>query len=62
MILLLAQLVLAGVFAVAALAKLADRRGSRQAMADFGLPAPLATIAAAVLPALELATAPTGAS
>ncbi len=57
--LLLARLLLALVFAVAAVAKLADRAGSRQAIADFGLPAALATPLAILLPLAELAVAAT---
>ena len=40
--LLEARLLLASVFVVAGVAKLADRAGSRQAMADFGVPTLLA--------------------
>ena len=36
--LLVVRLLLAGVFAVSGVAKLADRAGSRQAMTDFGVP------------------------
>lgn len=42
LLLLAARLMLALVFAVAGLAKLADRPGSRQALRDFGLPTRLA--------------------
>jgi uncharacterized membrane protein YphA (DoxX/SURF4 family) len=42
LVLLLIRLLLAVVFAVAGLAKLADRAGSRQALVDFGVPALLA--------------------
>lgn len=38
-VLLVARVVLAAVFAVAGLAKLADRAGSRRAVTGFGLPA-----------------------
>ena len=51
------RLVLAGVFAVAGVAKLFDRNGSRQALADFGVPAPAVPVAAWLLPLVELATA-----
>ena len=54
---LLARLLLALVFVVAAVAKLADRKGSRQALADFGLPAALASPLGLVLPLAELAVA-----
>ncbi len=55
--LLIARLLLALVFAVAAVTKLADRVGSRQAIADFGLPAALATPLGILLPLAELAVA-----
>jgi peroxiredoxin/uncharacterized membrane protein YphA (DoxX/SURF4 family) len=55
MVLLLARLVLAAVFAVAGLAKLADRDGSRQAIIDFGLPAVAAPALGLLLPLSELA-------
>jgi thiol-disulfide isomerase/thioredoxin/uncharacterized membrane protein YphA (DoxX/SURF4 family) len=51
--LLIARLVLAAVFLIAALGKLADREASRRALLAFGVPAPLATL----LPAIELAVA-----
>jgi methylamine dehydrogenase accessory protein MauD len=57
--LLLVRLVLAGVFAVSGVAKLADRAGSRQAMTDFGVPAPLAAPFGLLLPLAELAVAVT---
>src|SRR5215212_6338351 len=52
--LLIARLVLALVFVVAGLAKLADRKGSRQAVADFGVPAILAAPIGILLPLVEL--------
>jgi peroxiredoxin len=55
--LLVARLVLAGVFAGAGVAKLVDRTGSRQAMVDFGLPASLANPLTILLPLAELAVA-----
>jgi peroxiredoxin len=55
--LLAARLLLAAVFAVAAAAKLADRRGSRQGMADFGVPGRLAGPLGLVIPIAELAVA-----
>jgi len=55
--LLLARLVLAGVLAVAALAKLADRDGARRSMLAFGTPEPLAAPLVGVLVACELAVA-----
>jgi uncharacterized membrane protein YphA (DoxX/SURF4 family) len=55
--LLLSRLLLAGVFVVAGAAKLADREGSRQAVADFGVPTPLASAFAVLLPLAELAVA-----
>jgi len=53
--LLLARLLLAGVFLVAGLAKLADLKGSRQAMRDFGMPTLLAAPFGVLLPLAELA-------
>jgi peroxiredoxin len=55
--LLVARLVVAGVFAGAGVAKLADRAGSRQALVDFGLPAALAKSLTILLPLAELAVA-----
>lgn len=55
--LLVARLVLAAVFTVAGLAKLADLAGSRKAMRDFGVPARLATPLGLLLPLAELAVA-----
>jgi peroxiredoxin len=50
-------LLLALVFAVAGVAKLADRVGSRQAFIDFGVPAALASPAGLLLPLAELGVA-----
>jgi hypothetical protein len=50
LILLVARVLLALVFVVAGLAKLADRVGSRQALRDFGVPAALATPLRTLLP------------
>jgi len=55
--LLLIRLVLAGIFAVSGVAKLADRAGSRQAMTDFGVPHSLAAPFGILLPLAELAVA-----
>ena len=55
--LLIARLLLAAVFAVAGLTKLADRDGSRRAMVGFGVPESLASVVAALLPVGELAVA-----
>ena len=55
--LLIARLLLAMVFIVAGLTKLADRSGSRQALRDFGVPALLATPLGILLPLAELAVA-----
>lgn len=55
--LLIMRVVLAGVFATAGLAKLADRAGSARALAAFGVPAPLARPLGVILPLVELATA-----
>ncbi len=56
-VLLLARLALAGVFLVAGGAKLLDRRGSVQAMRDFGIPERLAAPAGIALPIAEIAVA-----
>ncbi len=56
-LLLIVRLVLAAVFAVAALGKLADREGLRVAVRDFGLPGALSAPVALALPLLELAIA-----
>ena len=55
--LLIARVLLAVVFVVAGLSKLADRAGSRQALIDFGVPARLATPGGILLPLAELAVA-----
>jgi methylamine dehydrogenase accessory protein MauD len=54
---LAARLILAAVFGVAALAKLADRLGSEQAARDFGVPERLAGPVAVVIPVAELLAA-----
>jgi peroxiredoxin/uncharacterized membrane protein YphA (DoxX/SURF4 family) len=53
--LLIARLLLAAVFLVAGLAKLADLTGSRQALRDFGVPLLLARPFGVLLPVAELA-------
>ena len=50
------QLLLAGVLAVAGVAKLFDMPGSRQAVKDFGVPERLAPLVGVLLPLAELAT------
>src|SRR4051794_40463667 len=55
--LIAARLLLAAVFVVAALAKLADRAGSRQTLAEFGVPVVLAAPLGVVLPLVELTVA-----
>jgi thiol-disulfide isomerase/thioredoxin/uncharacterized membrane protein YphA (DoxX/SURF4 family) len=55
--LLVGRLLLAAIFAVAGLAKLADRKSSGQAFIDFGVPASLATPLGPLLPLVELAVA-----
>jgi methylamine dehydrogenase accessory protein MauD len=50
-------LLLAVIFVVAAVAKLADRAGSRRAVTDFGVPAPLAGALGVLLPIVELGVA-----
>lgn len=54
---LMARLVLAGVFALAGVAKLADLAGSRRAVRDFGVPRALAPAVGTLLPLVELAVA-----
>src|SRR3954447_6344933 len=54
---LAARLFLAVVFASAAVAKLRDRPGARQALGEFGLPARAIDPLALLLPLAELATA-----
>src|SRR5215212_7932099 len=56
-VLLVARLVLAGVFVVAGVTKLLDREGSQQAMTGFGVPAALAAPFGLLLPLAELAVA-----
>jgi thiol-disulfide isomerase/thioredoxin len=56
-ILLIARLVLAGVFGVAGAAKLADPVGSRNSMSDFGVPGVLARPLGFLLPVAELVCA-----
>jgi uncharacterized membrane protein YphA (DoxX/SURF4 family) len=56
-VILIARLVLAVVFAVAAVGKLADREGTRRALVDFGLPERLTEPGAIVLPFAELTVA-----
>src|SRR5437870_574998 len=51
------RVILAGVFLIAGLAKLADRPGARQALIDFGLPTPLASPLGILLPVAELVVA-----
>ena len=58
-LLLLGRLLLVLVFAVAGVAKLADRQGSRQAIVDFGLPSALAAPLGLLLALVELAVAAT---
>lgn len=55
--LLLARVLLAGIFGLAAVSKLVNLRGSRQAMRSFGLPERLAAPAGLALPLVELALA-----
>ena len=56
--LLIARLLVAAVFILAGVAKLADRQGSRQAIIDFGVPSALAA-PLGLLPLAELAVAAT---
>jgi thiol-disulfide isomerase/thioredoxin/uncharacterized membrane protein YphA (DoxX/SURF4 family) len=55
--LLVLRLLLACVFAVAGVAKLADLPGSRRAVVDFGVPERFAAVAGAGLPVVEFAVA-----
>jgi len=55
--LLILRLLLAAMFATAAIGKLLDLPGSRRAMEDFGLPRGVAAIGGTLLPFLELAIA-----
>ena len=55
--LLIARLLLALVFVIAGVAKLADRAGSRQAIADFGAPISIVAPLGVFLPLAELAVA-----
>jgi peroxiredoxin len=55
--LLIARLLLASVFALAGVAKLADRAGSKQAIVDFGVSALLASPLTILLPLCELVVA-----
>ena len=57
MALLAARLVLAAVFLVAGLTKLADGTGSRRALDEFGVPSALVAPGAWLLPLAELAVA-----
>src|ERR687890_184241 len=57
--LLIARLVLAGVFSLAGVAKLSDLKGSRQAIIDFGVPLAIAAPLGLVLPVAELSVAAT---
>jgi methylamine dehydrogenase accessory protein MauD len=56
-VLLAARVLLAGVFAVAGVAKFADLAGSRRAVREFGAPDLLAPLLGSLLPAGELAVA-----
>ncbi|MGI8486046.1 MAG: MauE/DoxX family redox-associated membrane protein [Thermomicrobiales bacterium] len=57
LVLLLARIVLAGVFILACVTKLADRRGSAQAMQEFGVPVAFAPLFGTLLPIAELVVA-----
>ena len=56
-LLVVARLGLAAVFVVAAVAKLADMKGSRAALEGFNVPAPFVPTAAVALPCAEVASA-----
>lgn len=55
--LLIARLILFGVFGVAGVAKLLDRQGSREGLEGFGVPKALAIPGGYLLPLAELAVA-----
>lgn len=57
LVVLIARIALAGVLAVAAVAKLADRAGTRSAVRAFGVPEPLVRALALGLPVVELTVA-----
>src|SRR5436853_1448154 len=57
MILLAVRLLLVTVFAVAAVAKLMDRRGAERALTGFGLPQATAPLVAWIVPVIELTVA-----
>src|SRR5215203_3608041 len=57
--LLIARLLLAAVFTLAGVAKLADREGSRQVIVDFGAPSAIAAPLGLLLPLAELVVAAT---
>src|SRR5215218_3966075 len=56
-VLLIARLLLASIFAVAGVAKLADRPHSRRSLVNFGVPVSLAAPLSILLPLSELAVA-----
>lgn len=56
-VVLVLRVVLAAVFLVAAVGKLLDRRGSRQALRGFGVPPRVAAVASELLPIVELVIA-----
>jgi uncharacterized membrane protein YphA (DoxX/SURF4 family) len=58
-VLLIPTLVLAGVFLVAGLSKVADRPGSQQALMDLGVPALIAILLKIPMPLAELTGAAT---
>ena len=57
LVVLVARLLLAGVFVASAVAKVLDRAGSRQAVTDFGVPAALVGPVAVALPVAEVVAA-----
>jgi peroxiredoxin/uncharacterized membrane protein YphA (DoxX/SURF4 family) len=56
-VLLLARILLAVIFAVAGIAKLTDQKGTRRAMAGVGVPDSFVALLAGVLPVIELIVA-----
>ena len=57
LIIVLVRIALAVVFSLAGITKLVDQPGTREAVKNFGVPSPLAPVAAFVLPFIELAIA-----
>jgi len=54
---LVARLVIAAIFLIAAIGKLLDLQGSRRSLVEFGVPARAASVGGTLLPLVELAVA-----